>query len=108
MERWGHGVRVDSGSRHVDNEARFHWGNIEDEQLSVGYVQRRLVSDANAGGDASAVKARGPNDDAHGAPHDHVTGGVRMGAGSDRERGLVLGHLVGHEAGEFGRGVRLR
>ena len=93
-------MRVDSGSRHVDNEARFNGGNIEEDLLNVG----RGVGDANAGGDTSAVKVRGPNDDAHGTPHDHVTGGVRMGTGADRERGLVLGHLVGHEAREFGRG----
>ena len=36
MERRVHGVRLDFGTRHVEDEAL---GNIEDEQLSVGRVQ---------------------------------------------------------------------
>ena len=72
MEQWSHGVHVDPGSPHVDNEVQFHWGNIEDQQLVVGCVQGSLVRDANTGGYESTVKVRGPNDDAHGAPHDHV------------------------------------
>ena len=63
-----------------------------------------MVGDANTRGDASAIKVRRPNDDAHGIPDDHVTGGVRLGTGADRKRGLVLGHLVRHEAAELGCG----
>ena len=51
-----------------------------------------------------ATRARRPDDYAHGIPDNHVTGGVRVGTREDRQRGLVRGHLLGHEAGKLGCG----
>ena len=104
VERRCQGVRVDPRARHVDNEARLYRGHVQEEQVSVGSIQGSLVDDADTRGYASAVQIRRPEDDTHGVPYDRGTGGVRVGTRADCQRGLVLSHLLGHEAGELGCG----